>query len=194
MATNRPPNAGIVGTGSYVQSGYPVFVSQDSAGTMVTPYGQYVWNPNAGTNGLWIPAPVDVNGNPQVTITGNCTQQTLINVSSVAANGVSNTVGAAGTYVNMTGKYAKKISITVSIAYGAAITAAPTINLFTSPDGVAWDTDAYASFSPPFATNSTKQKTVNIDPGAAKFIGIQVQNNDGTNALGAVKVIWQEVD
>jgi hypothetical protein len=68
---NTPPLGNIVGAGAPVGSGYPIFVSQDSAGTLVTPHGQYVWNPNAGTNGLWIPAPVDANGNPQVSLAGS---------------------------------------------------------------------------------------------------------------------------
>jgi hypothetical protein len=71
LMANTPPNGTIIGAGAPVGSGYPLFVSQDSSGTLVTPQGQYVWNPNAGASGLWIPAPVDANGNPQVTLTGN---------------------------------------------------------------------------------------------------------------------------
>lgn len=49
-------------------AGYPVFSSQDSAGTKVTPFGAFVWNSNTS---LWVPWPVDANGNPQVSLTGN---------------------------------------------------------------------------------------------------------------------------
>jgi hypothetical protein len=84
---NTPPNGTIIGAGAPVGSGYPLFVSQDSAGTMVTPHGQYVWNPNAGGSGLWSPAPVDANGNPLTTVTGNARNTTLITNTPLGSNG-----------------------------------------------------------------------------------------------------------
>lgn len=38
------PQGNVIGVGSTVTSGYPVFGSQDGSGNIVTPYGAYVWN------------------------------------------------------------------------------------------------------------------------------------------------------
>jgi hypothetical protein len=81
---NTPPVGTIIGAGAPVGSGYPLFVSQDSAGTLVTPHGQYVWNPNAGSSGLWVPAPVDANGNPQVSVAGSSVTNPGDSLASVA--------------------------------------------------------------------------------------------------------------
>ena len=140
-------------------------------------------NPNAGGANAW----------PMV-LTGSNAQNVLVNVANVAA-GQSTAAPGAGTVLTL-GKYTKAIALTASVTYGAAITAAPTVNVYTSPDGVAWDTDPFASFSPSYAINSTKQKTVLLDfgTGAVAKIAVQVVNNDGANALGAVKVTEQEED
>lgn len=55
------PNAASVET----VGGYPVFDTKDSAGTRVLPVGNYVYNASIS---LWIPAPTDANGNPQMSV------------------------------------------------------------------------------------------------------------------------------
>jgi hypothetical protein len=68
---NSVPSPAIYGVGGQVANGYPVYLSKDSAGTGVAPFGLWVWNPNTGTNGLWVPASVDGYGMLQVSQTVN---------------------------------------------------------------------------------------------------------------------------
>jgi len=69
---NIPSAGNVYGIGATVGAGtYPVFGSKDSAGNLVTPFGNFVWNPNLGASGLWVPWPVDANGNPQVSLSGS---------------------------------------------------------------------------------------------------------------------------
>jgi hypothetical protein len=111
---NTPPVGSIVGTGTPVSSGYPVFVSQDSNGTLVTPHGQYVWNPNAGSNGLWVPAPVDANGNPQHSLAGSYTKSVTL-ANAVTTVGVQSPVTVGGLKTLLIEVYGTATSFTVQI-------------------------------------------------------------------------------
>jgi hypothetical protein len=130
----------------------------------------------------------------QFSLKGSRTSNVLVNVASVVAGG-STAAPGAGT-VLLLGKYTKAIALTAAVTYGGAITAAPSVNVYTSPDGVSWDTDPFATFSPSYAASTTRRKTILLDgaAGAVAAIAVQVVNNDGADALGAVLVTEQEVD
>jgi hypothetical protein len=85
----------------------------------------------------------------------------------------------------------KDCAITVSVTYGASVTAGVRVYVLASNDGTNFDTEdinyAFTYFDVGYGANSTKQKSVNLDC-LPKYVKIRVRNLDGTNATGAVKV------
>lgn len=140
---------------------------------------------------------VEGAGAPATSLVGSRATDVLVSNATIAANGTSNTIGAAGSYATL-GKYVKAIAVTVKATFNASATAGITVSLFASPDGSSWDdsTDPYAQFAPAFAAGATVQKTILVDAasGALDALGVQVKNNDGTYSVTAVTVTWQEVD
>lgn len=131
------------------------------------------------------------------------TRTATVVLSAVAVAGaansgspVSGTSSGAGYYTP--DPHCTKMLVTLKVAYGSAISAAPTMNVFTSPDsGTSWDTDAYTNSSISYAVSTTKQATVALGDsvGAASILYFQVVNNDGTAADSiTVTVTVQEVD
>lgn len=131
-------------------------------------------------------------GAPAVSLTGSYATQTLVDDTSIAALGTSNTIGAAGSVAAL-GKLVNSVAVTCSAAYNASATAGVTVDLYASPNGTTWDTDAFATFAPDFVAGATKQKTVLVDVGPVKAISIVVSNGDGTYATGQVTVTWEQV-
>ena len=134
----------------------------------------------------------DAVASESVQLTAYTEQTVLVDVSSVAAAGATAAPGSGAT-VLVLGEYTSTVAITVRVSYGAAIADAPSVNIYTSPDGTNWDTDAFATLSVSYAVNSTKQKTVLLDSGTGGInrLAVQVVNNDASNALGAVLVTAQ---
>ena len=95
----NPPVAQVYVNGA-LTTGYPVYGSYDGT-TTATPVGNYVWNPALGGSGLWVPAPVDANGVPQMSLTGS-------SATLVSSGTVNVPVGTAGQFSN---------SITLPVPY-----------------------------------------------------------------------------
>jgi len=104
---------------------------------------------------------------------------------------------ADSTVLDCSTKHVKQLAFTVAGTF-AATAAAPGLRLqvFYSPDGTEWDTDAYAIIEPTFTasqgTAQTKQKSRPIQA-VAGYYKCNVVNLDGTNHATAVKVTAIEV-
>jgi len=81
----------------------------------------------------------------------------------------------------------KMMAVTISVAYDPSATAGVEVRLYSSPDGIAVDTDPFTTFAPTFTPGQTKQKTVLIDP-SVNYLLVEIANLDETYPTGAVKV------
>jgi len=166
---------------------YPALVDPDAAAT-----------PNQA-----VPAKTVFKKGSPLTYTDAGTRTATVVLSAVVVAGAANSGAPASGTSSGAGYYTPdphctKLLVTLRSVYGTAITAAPTLNAFTSPDaGTSWDTDAFATGSVSYAVSTTKQATIVLNPAtaAASVLYFQVVNNDATTADNiTVTVTVQEVD
>lgn len=142
-----------------------------------------VVNPNTSDVDFYLP--VREESKPVMT--------TILTVASLALN----TTSSDSTVLDFATQYPKQLVFTIAGTFAA--TAAATglrLQVFYSPDGTNWDTDAYATIEPTFtassSTSQTKQKSrpVTAVPGYYKC---NVVNLDGTNLATSILVTATEV-
>ena len=104
--------------------------------------------------------------------------ETIISVSFIGAgNSESNPVDL---------RNVESATLTISGDFDVAAVLGMTVEIFTSPDGINWDTDPWAStgLEPSIVAAGTGQKTSNLDAIPA-FMKVKITNNDAL-ALGNV--------
>lgn len=126
---------------------------------------------------------------------GTRTNYNLIDLTTLAAGASTDTVGSGWTpTTSQTMAFQPSlVLVTLTVTYGATITAAPTCALYTK-GARGWDTNVFAQFDlDDYAAGDTYQKTVALRPsiGAAVAAAAVVTNNDSSNALGQVYVDLQ---
>ena len=89
----------------------------------------------------------------------------------------------------------KSLAMTVKCTFNGLATAGIGVEILTSPDGVNYDTEAWAStgLEPTFSAGASVQKTSNIDALPA-FFKVKVTNNDGAQAVTNVAVTATKVE
>lgn len=166
-------------TNKYIGSSTETKPTNESGGVRFYEYdtGQtYVWNGTA-----WVMMPAIIDSNVIFTSTG------------LAAAGTS----TDSNVLDYHNKYPKQLAVTIAGTYAAsAATTGLRLQVFYSPDGTKYDTDAYAIIEPTFAASSTsaqtkqKSRPVTAIPGYYKC---NVVNLDGTNAATGITVTATEV-
>jgi len=87
-------------------------------------------------------------------------------------------------------------SITVKGDFAVGATDGMTVEIFTSPDNVNYDVDAWAStgLEPDFVANTTKQKTTNLDTEPISYAKVKVTNDDAVKSLANLSVVITKVE
>lgn len=115
--------------------------------------------------------------------------ETVISVS-LAPGPVSSTSGAIDL------RNIESASITVKGDFASGATDGMTVEIFTSPDNVDYDNDAWADtgLEPDFVANTTKQKTSNLDVEPVSYAKVKVTNNDTVKSLANLTVIITKIE
>ena len=87
---------------------------------------------------------------------------------------------------------ARTFTVTVGVTFGAQATGDARVDVYTSPNGVDWDTIVYTSFDLAVSAGEYIQRTVNIDPPEHGWISIRIVNEDASVAITNYKA-WYSV-
>lgn len=126
-------------------------------------------------------------------LSGSITKTDILTVADQGEGATS----ADSTVLDYHTRYPKQLLLTIAGTFAAsAATTGLRLQLFFSPDNVAWDTEAYAALEPTFTVSSaaaqTKQKSRPVTIGAG-YYKANVVNLDATNHATGVKVTATEV-
>ena len=88
---------------------------------------------------------------------------------------------------------ARTLTATVRVKFNASATSGARLNVYTSPDGKNWDTEAYAQGNITVDAGETEQKTFTIDSPEAGNVVYEVENLDSTYTLTDVAV-WFTIE
>ena len=81
-----------------------------------------------------------------------------------------------------------RLDLTVRADYGAGATAGLTVDVFTSTDGVNWDTLPFATHGPTLSAGAAVQETFQDDYTGIGWVAATARNTDASVATGAVSV------
>ena len=87
---------------------------------------------------------------------------------------------------------ARTLSVTIRETCAAGVDADTTINLFYSPDGNKWDSQAFATWTLTFSAGNTIQRTVIVDPPEHGYIQVQVSNGSAAGILTQI-IAWYSI-
>lgn len=86
----------------------------------------------------------------------------------------------------------RTLTVTARVSYNSEATVGATINLYFSPDGINWDTVAYAFFLINLTVGETVQETHNIDAPESGYMSVEISNGDSVYNVAEVFIFTKQ--